>query len=116
VAQKAIAVILNNPPVSSTLCLQGLQAAVGLASGFDEHKISIVLAGDGTWLALKTLDRSGLEKYLSSLKAHEVPIYADRKKIQDLGLSGDNIADDVTILESDQIQKTLQQMDLVLTL
>lgn len=115
-AQKAIAVILNNLPVSSALCSEGLRAAVGLASGVDEHRISIVLAGDGTWLALKTLDRSGLGKYLTSLRAYEVPIYADRKKILDLGLSEENIAEDVTLVESDQIQKTLQAMDLVLTL
>ena len=115
-SQKAIAVILNNFPVSSALCPEGLRAAIGLASGFDEHRIAIVLTGDGTWLALKTLDRSGLEKYLTSLKALEVPIYADKKKIPDLGLSEENIAGDVTILESDQIQKTLQAMDLVLTL
>lgn len=114
--QKAIAVILNNFPVSSALCPEGLRAAVGLASGFDEHKISIVLTGDGTWLALKTLDRSGLGKFLTSLKAFEVPIYADRKKVLDLGLSEVDIAEDVTLLESEQIQRTLQAMDLVLTL
>ncbi|MFH0802956.1 MAG: DsrE family protein [bacterium] len=115
-AQKAIAVILNNFPASSALCPEGLRAAIGLASGFDEHKISIILTGDGTWLALKTLDRSVLGKYLISLKALEVPIYADRKKVMDLGLSEADIAEDVTLLESEQIKRTLQTTDLVLTL
>jgi sulfur relay (sulfurtransferase) DsrF/TusC family protein len=115
-ARKKIAVVLTSHPAGAVAFAEGLRAAAGLATGADEHSVSVVLAGDGIWLALKTFDRRGLEDYLASLKALGVPLLADGQKILEADISPENTAGDVTPLKNGELPGILGEQDLVLTL
>jgi sulfur relay (sulfurtransferase) DsrF/TusC family protein len=87
------------PPFGTVFYTEGWRAAVGATAGIDEHEVTILMAGDGVWYALKGVDRAENAGYEQTLKKAGVKYYAVREDLAEQGISEDEVAEDVEIIE-----------------
>jgi tRNA 2-thiouridine synthesizing protein C len=113
-AQRHVLFTFNHAPYGSIYYTEGLRAAVGVTSGIDEHTVDLLYLGDGAYFTLKDVDRTDSAKYLATLTGQGVKLKVERESIEARGISPDELAGDVEVVDRRQVLELIRAADLTL--
>lgn len=110
-AEKKVVVMITHPPFGSIYYTEGLRAAVGVTSGIDEHKVDVLLLGDGVYFALNDVDKKDSSKYIQTLRGINSNIYAEEESLKERGLSNKELSDFVKVISRKDALKLILDAD-----
>jgi predicted peroxiredoxin len=84
---------------------------VGVTSGIDENKVTIVYLGDGVYFALKGVDRKDTDKYLGTLRKQNARLIVQKESLQERSIKKDEVDEGFEILPCKEIFQLLQAAD-----
>jgi sulfur relay (sulfurtransferase) DsrF/TusC family protein len=113
-AQKKVVITFNQAPFGTIHYVEGLRASVGVTSGLDEHKIDVIYLGDGARYALKGVDRSDANKYLSTLSKLGYKLKVERESLAENGISESEVADDFQVIPRGEVVRLIADADVTI--
>lgn len=88
-----------------------LRTAVGLAAGYQGHRLSVVLAGRGVYAALKELNNGFDSRYLRAASVHEISLFVEKESLEGLGLEEAELTEGVELLTAEEYLQKVCQAD-----
>jgi len=110
--KKKILVTLHHPPFGGTFFAEGLRAAVGISSGFDEHVVDLLFMGDGVFCGLGSIDYRELQRFFMTLKSVKASFFLEEEALAERGLKPAEVSPDFTLVNRGQIIDKLKEYDL----
>ncbi|HHT9125055.1 MAG TPA: DsrE family protein [Candidatus Brocadiia bacterium] len=110
-AQKNVLITINHAPYGNIYYTEGLRAAVGITSGIDENKVTLVYMGDGAYFALKGVDRKDTSKYIGTLEKQGCKLMVERESLLERGIAEKEAAQDVKVIPRSDVLKLIQEAD-----
>ncbi len=108
---KKIVVIIRKPPHGTLYPAEGLRVAVAVSTS----EATVVTLGDGVYTFLKETDKTLYQRHLDFLKDAEIPIIIDKESLEERGLKSENLIEQVTVKEREEVLKILAEADVTLT-
>jgi tRNA 2-thiouridine synthesizing protein C len=111
--KRSVAVLLTRAPYGRVHVPEGLRAARGVAAGFDRHDVTAVFTDDAVYAAREAVDREALNMpgHVADLLAEDGRVVADRAAMAERGVVPDEIADDVDVLDGEDVAELLLAAD-----
>jgi len=109
--QKHVLFTFNHAPYGSIWYTEGLRAVVGVTAGIDEHTVDVVYLGDGVYFALKGVDRTDSQKYLSTLADGGYHLMVERESLAARGISESEVAEDVKVIPRSEVVNLIKNAD-----
>ena len=116
---KKIALITRRAPHGSIYAYEGLETVLIMAA-YDQD-ISMVFIDDGVYMLKADQDTTaigikGFVKTLTALEDYDVEkMYVDKISMEERGLTKEDLAVDVEVLESAEIAKILAEQDAIIS-
>ena len=112
--EKNVLITMNQAPYGSIYYTEGLRAAVGVTSGIDEHKVTVVYLGDGAYFAIEGIDRKDTETYIGTLKKSENKLMVEKESLEERNIKESRVAEDVEIISRTEVLKLVQAADVTI--
>lgn len=112
--------LLRQSPYGSTLAREALDMALATAA-FDQ-KVQLVFLNDGVYQLItnhqaELKQRKDISKTLPALALYEITeVYADANSITDRGLEPSELAQGITVINTQQISELIESADAVMSL
>lgn len=110
-AKKNILISFMRLPFGSIYFSEGLRAAVGIASGIDEHEVKIAFLSDGVFFCLKGASREETSRYIKTLSSMGIKLMADRQSLNDRKISEEKVEDIFQIVPNEEILELYKWCD-----
>lgn len=110
-AKKNILVSFMRNPYGSIYFGEGLRAAVGIASGIDEHDVKIAFLSDGVFFCLKGASREETSMYIKTLSSMGIKMLVDRQSLSDRQISEEKVEDIFQIVPGEEILELYKWSD-----
>ncbi len=109
--EKNVVILLREPPHGSLHPVEGLRMSVAISSDYDP--ITIAIKG-AVYTFLKGSDKTIYQMHIEFLKEIDLDIFVDKKSVEELGLSKEDLIEEVEIIEHDDVLKKISEADLVI--
>lgn len=108
-----VVVLLRRAPYGRVHVPEGLRAARGVAAGFDRHDVTVIYTDDGVYAAREAVDREALNMpgHINDLLAEDGEMLADGSAMTERGIDPNEIADDITVHQSEIIGERIRRAD-----
>lgn len=103
--EKNIVILLRQPPHGTLYPVEGLRMSVAVSADFDPITIAI---NEGVYTFLKETDKTMYSMHIDFLKNIDLDIYVDKKSLDDLGLTKDDLIEEVEIKDHGEILKMIE--------
>lgn len=103
--EKNIIILLRQPPHGTLYPVEGLRMSVAVSADFDPITIAI---NEGVYTFLKETDKTMYSMHIDFLKNIDLDIYVDKKSLDDLGLTKDDLIEEVEIKDHGEILKMIE--------
>ena len=109
--------LIRRSPHGSIYDYEGLESVLIMAA-YDQD-ISMTFVDDGVWMLAKSQETDaiqikGFEKTLLALEDYEVEkLYVERKSLEERGLTVDDLAVEVEVLDAPEIAKLMAEQDVI---
>jgi len=113
--KKKIMFLMRKAPHGTIYSYEGLETVLIMAAF--EQDLSMAFVGDGVFVLVKDQDTKGIGikgfiKTYSALEDYGVEkFYVDKKSMEERGLSPDDFAIPVQVVEADEIAKHMEEQD-----
>jgi sulfur relay (sulfurtransferase) DsrF/TusC family protein len=111
--EKPVLVLVTSRPFGKIFAAEGWRAAVGMF-GMD-HTPQLLFIGDGVYGLMKNQDITHIRMFKSTFESFDGRICVSKKSIEERSISGDEIFENVEILDEDDIAKAFVENEIVLT-
>ncbi|GAI77806.1 MAG: hypothetical protein CEE42_16215 [Promethearchaeota archaeon Loki_b31] len=102
--EKNVVILLRQPPHGTLYPVEGLRMTVALSADFDPITIAI---NDAVYTFTKDVDKTMYSMHIEFIKNIDLDIFVDKKSLDELGLTKDDLIDAVEIKEHDEILKMI---------
>lgn len=109
--EKNVVILLREPPHGSLHPVEGLRMSVAVSSDYDPVTIAI---NEAVYTFLKGADKTIYQMHIDFIKEIDLDIFVDKKSLEELGLSKDDLIDEVEVIEHDDVLKKIAEADLVI--
>ncbi len=109
--QKNVLITINQAPYGNIYYTEGLRAAVGITSGIDENRVTVVYMGDGAYFAINGVDRKDTSKYIETLEKQGCKLMVEKESILERGIAEKDVANDVKVTTRLDVLKLIQEAD-----
>ncbi len=109
--QKRVVVLFERRPFGTIHYVEGLRAALGIASGWDEHEVELIFLGEGAWYALKNVTRTDALKYLNTLGKLGFGLKVERESVAELGIAEQDVGSEFGVISRDELLAILERAD-----
>ncbi|TFG15413.1 MAG: hypothetical protein EU531_08375 [Promethearchaeota archaeon] len=103
--EKNVVILLRKPPHGTLYPVEGLRMSVAVSADFDPITIAI---NEGVYTFLKDTDKTMYSMHIEFLKNIGLDIYVDKKSLDALGLTKDDLVEDVEVKEHGDILKLIE--------
>ncbi len=110
--EKNVIIILKQPPHGTLYPVEGLRMSVAVSGDFEP--ITLVI-NDAVFAFIKDVDKTMYQPHMDFLKSIDLDIIIDKKSLDDRALSTDDLIEDVSVKEHDEVLKILADCDLAIT-
>jgi len=110
--EKNVIIILKQPPHGTLYPVEGLRMSVAVSGDFEP--ITLVI-NDAVFAFIKDVDKTMYQPHMDLLKSIDLDIIIDKKSLDDRALSTDDLIEDVSVKEHDEVLKILADCDLAIT-
>ena len=102
--EKNIVILLRQPPHGTLYPVEGLRMSVAVSADFDP--ITVVI-NDAVYAFIKDVDKTMYSMHIEFLKNIDLDIFVDKRSLEERGLSGDDLVEEVEVKEHDEILKMI---------
>lgn len=106
-----IVLSVNRYPVVGPNLVNPLRTAIGLASAYNRHPVTIALHGEGILCGLWTVNHDWIDRYLKSARAHRIEIVVDKDSLDSRGYESSDLHEGLTVVQSDELKKRLRECE-----
>lgn len=110
-ASHSILVMFLNRPFGTIHYVEGLRASLGIASGWDEHEVSLVFMGEGAYYALGGVKKTDSLKYINTLEKLGFSMKVERESLQDLGIDENDVDKEFTVVSRQEVFEMFNEHD-----
>ncbi len=107
---KNVVLIIRTPPHGTLHPAECLRLGVAI-SAMDP---TVIAMGDGVFSYLKGTDKGVYQQHIDFLTEIELPLYVDKKSLDERGLTKSDLIDEVEVIESDEVNKIMLKGDLTI--
>ena len=109
---KKIVIVLKRPPHGTLYPVEGLRMSVAVSGDFEP--ITLVLS-DAVFAFIKDVDKTMYQPHIAFLKGIDLDIILDKQSLDERGLSTNDLIEEVSVKEHDEILKILADCSLAIT-
>jgi sulfur relay (sulfurtransferase) DsrF/TusC family protein len=113
VPRKTTLVMLTHPPHGTLHFLEGLRAAMGLASSIDECSLMVAFLGDGCLGSLAALERGEAEQHIATLTELGCRLQVERESLDARSIADVEVAPGIDIIPRSDLVARLRTVDFV---
>ena len=110
-ASNKVLVMFLNRPFGTIHYVEGMRAALGIASGWDEHEVTLLFLGEGAYYSLKGVSRTDALKYINTLEKLGFSLRVERESLQQLGIEENEVDDLFSIVSRDEVFEMFKEHD-----
>lgn len=110
-ASNKIIVKFLSRPFGTIHYVEGLRAALGIASGWDEHEVFLLFMGEGAYYVLNGVGRTDSLKYINTLEKLGFGLYVERESLTDLGIDENDVSKEFTIISRQDAFEKMKEYD-----
>ncbi len=110
-ASHNILVMFMNRPFGTIHYVEGLRASLGIASGWDEHEVTLMFMGEGAFYALDGVSRTDSLKYINTLDKLGFNLKVERESLAELGIEEKDIDSDFEVVNRDDVFEMMKEND-----
>lgn len=99
---RPVVITVSNFQPSAPSLVGVLRLAIGLASAYRQHTVTVMLNDEGVLHGLKDRNPDWLERYVTSAKAHQVELWADHSSLELLGIASDQVHPMLEVKDADE--------------
>jgi len=103
--EKNVVILLRKPPHGTLYPVEGLRMSVAVSADFDPITIAI---NEGVYTFLKDTDKTMYSMHIEFLKNIGLDIFVDKKSLDELGLTKEDLVEDVEVKEHGDILKLIE--------
>ena len=111
--QKSTLVMLTHAPHGTLHFVEGLRAAMGLASTLDDCSLAVAFLGDGCMGSLATLERGEAERHIATLTELGHRLLVERDSLDARSIADGEVAPGVDIIPRSDLLALLRTVDFV---
>ena len=89
-----------------------LRLAIGLASAYSSHQVTVVLHGEGVLCGLRNSNPGWVGRYLKSARAHRIEILVEQEELTERKIDKSSLNDVLVSVSAADLLKRWQQSDL----
>lgn len=109
--QKKVLIHFSKPPFGTAFYSEGLRAALGVTSGVEDNIPTVLFQSDSVFYCLKQVDRTNIQSYFEIFRAYKTKFYAVKEDLAERGISGADLADDITVISREQALALFHEND-----
>lgn len=110
-AENKIMVLFLNRPFGTIHYVEGLRAALGIASGWDEHELYLLFMGEGAYYALKGVKKTDSLKYINTLEKLGFGLSVERESLEELGIGEDEVSEEFKVISRQEAFDLMKEQD-----
>ncbi len=102
--EKNVVILLRQPPHGTLYPVEGLRMTVAVSADFDP--ITVVIK-EAVYAFIKDVDKTMYSMHIDFIKNIGLDIFVDKKSLDELGLTKDDLIDKVEVKEHHEILKMI---------
>jgi len=102
--EKNVVILLRQPPHGTLYPVEGLRMTVAVSADFEPITIAI---NEAVYAFIKEVDKTMYSMHIDFIKDIDLDIFIDKKSLDELGLTKDDLIDQVAVKEHDEILKII---------
>lgn len=106
---KKVVVLITSAPHGDIYSYEAIRAAAGIITG--DLELEIFFVGKGTLNLLKLCEKEKFDLYFDLMEEMDVPIYACKEDIEEMGLKVEDMVDNVKIEVSTELARKCHLAD-----
>ena len=110
-AQNKIMVMFLNRPFGTIHYVEGLRAALGIASGWDEHEVTLMFMGDGAYYALNGVGKTDSLKYIHTLDRLGFGLSVEKESLEEIGISEEDVSKEFKVVPRKEVFEMIKDHD-----
>lgn len=88
-----------------------LRFAIGISAAYQGPLVTVALSGEAVRCALRNSQQSLTDDYLKSARARDVKVWIESESLETLGLTKEDLVDDVIVVSSKEIAEVWSVCD-----
>tara|TARA_B100001964_G_scaffold218058_1_gene258700 strand:+ start:692 stop:1042 length:351 start_codon:yes stop_codon:yes gene_type:complete len=114
VASNKIMVQFLTRPFGTIHYVEGLRAALGIASGWDEHEVFLLFMGEGAYYTLNGVPRTDSLKYINTLEKLGFGLHVEQESLDELGIDKADVSDEFKIITRQEVFELMKEHDFII--
>lgn len=110
--EMSLVILLRQPPHGTLYPVEGLRIAVAT----EDLEPCVIAINDGVYSFLKETDKTLYQMHVDFLKEIEIDIWADRKSLEERGITRDELIDEVEIQDREKVLESILKANTVIPL
>jgi len=100
-----------NRPFGTIHYVEGLRASLGIASGWDEHEVTLLFMGEGAYYALDGVKKTDALKYIHTLEKLGFSMKVEKESLEQIGIDEKDVSDEFTIVTRAEVMEMMKNHD-----
>ncbi len=114
--QKSIAIQCSHGDRLARGVSEALRPAVGLAAGYQGHKVTLLVCDEGVYRLLESANQPFNHAYLASAGILDVSVHVEKESLEERGLNEEQLVGDVQVTSAEDMLKKIEEADIHLRL
>lgn len=107
---KKVVIMIRSKPITDLNYYEALRTAAGLW----DHEVKVLWTGKGVLGALKTVDQSLTNRFLTDLPDLDIELYLEKSSLKKIGFNDVDVIDGVELADTQKVIELLQEAEVTL--
>jgi hypothetical protein len=112
VTERRVLISLNRFSVVGPSMVHVLRLAIGLASAYSSHQVTVVLHGEGVLCGLCGSNPAWVDRYLKSARAHKIELLVELEELTSRKIDKSSLNEVLIVISAEELLNRWKQSDL----